>query len=326
MAPPRRDAILGLVGVLVTAGACVDELERAGPRPPLPTAVDPGAADAGADGLAPGGRCRLDAPFEAPVRVAEVSDPIRNDWTFRVSPDEKTALLSRQDNEASKLFAFQRAADGTVWSGPALVDGPWAPFGGDPFVGTLDGAPTLFHSEQKEGRWSIWRTGWSSATSSVVPPDVEIFTTTTNDVTPVFVEVSAELWFLRDPGTGTFRLHRSVWSAAEGFGAPELDPVIGGSAFEANGAVVFTADGKTVYFGGRPVGGTGDIDIYRATRTSVTAPFENVTRQDEVSSPYFEQPSSLSADGCVLYLTSARGGADGGIGTSIDVWIARRGR
>lgn len=318
----RPTAVCALVAAGVMAG-CLDDRLAAEERPQLPTSSASvredgggGVRDAGADRAA-SGRCSPTAPFGAPRRVAELSDPIRNEWVFRRLADEQHGLLARQDNEGSRILSFALRADG-FWSSPLPVEGPWGTFVGDPFVTSIDGKERLFFTEQVSGLSTMHLVDWDAAKSAATGTAETIFTTTFNDVSPTFVSSSNELWFMRDAGTGAFRLHRSV-RAAGAFGTPELDPVLSSSDFEANGAAAFSPDGLTVFFGGRAIGSQSDIDIYSARRRDFGAPFETVVLEAELSSGAFDQPLSLGADGCNLYLSSGRQG-------SIDIYFAERGK
>jgi hypothetical protein len=67
-----------------------------------------------------------------------------------------------------------------------------------------------------------------------------------------------------------------------------------------------TEDGLTLWFNRTPVDGTGDL--YRATRASVTAPFEAPDRIDELSTAQEERDPWISSEGRTLYFASDREG------------------
>jgi hypothetical protein len=331
----RARSLLGVVplaaGALAFALACSDEPNADTERPPLPEAqafdvVQP--LDAGADGKPKpaGSRCKANAPFSTVTRIAELSDPIRNEWSMRVDGQELTAIFTRQDNERQVILVATRLERDAPWGSPDELSGPWGTDRvGDPFVATASGAPTLFHSRSTGGPWTLHSIGWNGSTRSTVGASSPILALSGNDVSPVFVAASGELWFLRDVA-GSFKLHKSTL-ADGGFSDPVLDPVLAGP-FARNGTVAFTADGLTVYFGARPSGNAGaadNVDIYVATRPSLADPFSNVTPIPELNTLYWEQPLTISDDGCALYVASGRG-QDGGAATTLDLFVALRGQ
>lgn len=329
-----------IVAIAFLAGmaACSDD-ETIASRPPLPEAsvvdspvADSSVADADAATDAPvdaGPRCNPTAPFDAPKRVDELSAMAANEWAGHVSADEKLFVFTREGAGQQILISTRANADAT-WGLPTVVDGPWSTTkAGDPMIANLEGQPNLFFMYDVIGEgWNLARIPWNATTNTVIGTTLTpILPTTSSEVSPHYVEATHELWFLKEGiGPGSFTLQRSVATGTT-FGASAPDAVLASSAtFRKNGSIAFTADGLTAMFGGWPTGDAGDdtdVDVYIATRPSVAAAFGTPTAVPELNTKYFEQPLTLTPDGCRLYFASNRNPA-GGVQTSIDLWVAQR--
>jgi len=104
------------------------------------------------------------------------------------------------------------------------------------------------------------------------------------------------------------------WSAPKNVGSPinssrgENDPVI-------------SADGLEIYFDSNRSGGSGGWDIYVGKRQTIGRDWQNpVNLGPMVNSPADDTPGSITADGLMLFLYSARSGGYGGR----DIWVTRR--
>jgi Tol biopolymer transport system component len=96
------------------------------------------------------------------------------------------------------------------------------------------------------------------------------------------------------------------------------DPVdSGGNEFSQ----CISADGLSLYFGAERFGGSGNLDLWVATRETTDDRWnEPVNLGSIVNSSSYEQTPSISADGNTLFFASGRAG---GLGDS-DLWITRR--
>lgn len=89
---------------------------------------------------------------------------------------------------------------------------------------------------------------------------------------------------------------------------------------EDNGPFL-SADGLTVVFGSDRPGGSGNSDIWMATRTSSHEDFDQpVNMGGVINSDALEDRPCLSADGLTLLFTSSRPGGHGGL----DIWISTK--
>jgi hypothetical protein len=101
------------------------------------------------------------------------------------------------------------------------------------------------------------------------------------------------------------------------FGAPTSIAGINTTAIEGQGHL--SSDRLTLYFVSDRAGGPGAEDLYVATRASETATFGTPMVIANVNSASFEEGPVISADGLLLYFSSARGN-----GTTHELFVATR--
>jgi Tol biopolymer transport system component len=81
-----------------------------------------------------------------------------------------------------------------------------------------------------------------------------------------------------------------------------------------------SADGLTLYFSSTRPGGSGDSDLWRATRQSTSEPFGSVENLGPVvNGPTYDGDPAVSSDGLMLFFASDRGGVGGS-----DLWVTIR--
>ncbi len=97
-----------------------------------------------------------------------------------------------------------------------------------------------------------------------------------------------------------------------------------GSAINTSSDETFpsvTPDGLTMYFISNRVGGTGDFDLWRATRLTTSASFGSPANLgDGVNTEFAETTPSVSLDGLSIYFASDRPGGNG----ALDLYVATR--
>lgn len=82
-----------------------------------------------------------------------------------------------------------------------------------------------------------------------------------------------------------------------------------------------SSDGLTLYFHSSRVGGSGALDVYKATRSSLDANWGNVTRLgSNINSTSVDTAPHISPDGLSLLFASDRSGGQGGH----DIYISTR--
>lgn len=114
-----------------------------------------------------------------------------------------------------------------------------------------------------------------------------------------------------------YAVYMSTRAATTGtFTTPAIIPGLDDPAATDSGGVM-SADKLEIFFYSDRPGGSGQSDIYHATRSSPTAAFGAPTPVTELNSANIELPSWLSPDRCSVLFSSDR------LGT-YDIWIATR--
>lgn len=104
------------------------------------------------------------------------------------------------------------------------------------------------------------------------------------------------------------------------FGEPiNLGPRINSPSVE--GTPVLPADGLSLYFDSSRSGGSGDYDVWVATRETIDSEWSvPVSLGSPVNSPTWDGVPSISPDGLTLFLCSYRAGGSG----ESDIWMTSR--
>jgi WD40-like Beta Propeller Repeat len=145
------------------------------------------------------------------------------------------------------------------------------------------------------------------------------------DIPGVVLPDNSALWFASNRnnnsmGQGQFDLFRAARSGNQ-FGGPELveGTDINDPEFDDANPVV-TPDELTLFFASRRSDDPNrtDTDIWMARRSSVADRFEKPTNLEKLNTENTDAPSWVSADGCVLYITS-------GPDRAYSIYVATRG-
>ncbi len=89
----------------------------------------------------------------------------------------------------------------------------------------------------------------------------------------------------------------------------------------SDGAPNLSADGLSLFFESNRAGGSGDVDLWMATRPSADADWGSpVNLGPTVNSLYYDSSPAISPDGLGLFFTSARPGGSG----EYDLWVTTR--
>ncbi|MBW2459369.1 MAG: PD40 domain-containing protein [Deltaproteobacteria bacterium] len=116
----------------------------------------------------------------------------------------------------------------------------------------------------------------------------------------------ADIWFAnRDAAAAPFGAPNNLGAVNSTYGDmdPELSP-----------------DELTIFWAVGTPNGTGDMDIWYATRTALSQPFGTAAELPGVNSSYEDRDPALSVDGLTLFFASTRPGGPG----SRDIWTAKR--
>jgi Tol biopolymer transport system component len=116
-----------------------------------------------------------------------------------------------------------------------------------------------------------------------------------------------------------------LWMASRAASGQPFGPArsLGGSVNTrfAESFPAISAEGLTLYFASDRPGGSGDVDLWEATRPTVTSTFGSVHDLGAaVNSASYDSEPAISADGLVLLFASTREGGFGGQ----DLWVATR--
>lgn len=97
-------------------------------------------------------------------------------------------------------------------------------------------------------------------------------------------------------------------------------PVAGLNSDAKDDNITLTADLLEACLTSDRAGGTGDVDVWCATRDAIDSPFNAPVEVAAVNSPSFESSSAISLDGRSLWFGSDRVGGQG----DLDIWRADR--
>lgn len=170
----------------------------------------------------------------------------------------------------------------------------------------------LHLSSFRSGNWEIYtctRAGiglpWST------PTLVSELSDPSTDDQPFLTLAGDELWFssLRAGGQGGFDILRSTWSATtQSWSPPAHVTELNGTGSES--AVSLTADGLEAFFLSTSFGNPGgnNNSIFRATRTSTSAPFGVPTLVSELFNGNTHRDCEIAWDGLSITYTEFTGG------------------
>ena len=324
-------AACSLAFVLVGYTACVGEdqgsssvVEREDAAPTTSAeAAAPSASPVNGDASkdAGSGSC-WDQPFAAPVPVAALNTP-DVELNVRLSADERTAYFT--SNRAggaggADLWMAQRASIQDQWGTPASL-GNGNSTTDDVHVAIAPNDLELFFAR------SIFPDGGSPHTDLFVVtrpsafPQPSFNLLNAAEVPNVNTSASESMPYATSAGLYYARLDKIMYSAR--IGGTFASPIEISGIYEAGTVTnlpVMSQDGLRLFFASNRSTSKGALDIYLATRKSVTDPFDGPTNVAELNTPNNDRPGFISADGCRLYMTSDR---PGGLG-SLDIYVATR--
>jgi Tol biopolymer transport system component len=175
-----------------------------------------------------------------------------------------------------------------------------------------------------QGAFEIW-TATRATPSGIFGPAVTVgapLNTSSDDGNPKISRDGLSLYFTSNRPGGHGDLDGWVATRAStnaGFGTP-VNLTALNSAFSDGGPDV-SADGLIAVFSSNRPGGSGERDIYLATRSTTSAPFGSVTNLGPtVNTSANERSPSLSPDALSLFFSSDR---PGGFGFG-DLWMSNR--
>jgi Tol biopolymer transport system component len=287
-----------LACVLCVFGACgsvvADQMPDAG--------TDATTDDAGQLGMA---RCRPDAPFGAAQPIDELNTGDSQENAY-LSPDELTLYFSSMRSGSLgeyDLFVASRPTRDDRWRAIVPVDGVNTTGTERNPVISSDGL-TLYAVIDKEPNYNVGvatRTRVAGRFTALAP--VTELDSTSDDQASTLLPDGSAMW-MSSKRSGGGDLYRASRSGGR-FGS--VDVVVGthlNDPAAADQAAVVTTDELTLFFTSTRAGGAGSYDIWMAHRRRVSDGFDDPVNLQIVNTPALDVPSWISADGCVLYLTS----------------------
>jgi hypothetical protein len=213
----------------------------------------------------------------------------------------------------------------------SAMDAPWhsfSPIGGisgiysdrEPCI-RWDGLEMFFVSDRSGGPGGadIWRSSRASVSTPWDTPTLLATASTSYlEAGPALSPNGLELYFSsnRSGGLGgedIYKVSRPNLSSL--FGAPVSVPSLNSSSNDS--APALSRNGLVIFFASNRPGGVGDMDIWYATRPSLSSPWSKPVNFTPCNSPYRESEPFVSADWKELYFESNRPGTSGGK----DIWV-----
>jgi len=266
------------------------------------------------------GRCASTAAFGALTALPGINTAA-DEFGARATPDELTVFFPRRPaGETSDIYVASRATTGGVFSLPLALAGVNAA-GLDNFAPTVTGDALTLYQMAPGGSsgYDIYVSTRASLAADFSPPaDVTVLSVDAASERDPYVLPSGNALYYSREGAGDERIYRSTLSSG-GFSAPQ-EVIAVNKDGQRTFAPVVTPDELTMYFASlRPdPAAMGGWDVWVSRRASTAGPFGPPVIVPELSSPMDDWPTWVSADGCVIYVASARAGG-------FDAYEARRG-
>ncbi len=307
------------------AGGTASPTPEAGSPAPVPTTpgpiVDAGvndaatvkdaqAQDASPVDAAPGPACDLAKPFGAPVLDAELSTA-QPEEAARVSPSGLELFLMREDTVGKRLYRYTRASTTAPWGNVELqlalvVTPPSAPASG---YMTLDptGLTGNFAVFTPGNVWQIHQSSRGSVGGAWTAPSPlpGISAAGKTDEQPFLNANGKRLYFMSNRN-GAYR----IFVTTNTLGSYSTPALVGPLHPSEDRFPVLSPDELTLYSASYTGAATG-MRVFKSTRATIGGSFAGPVEQTELNTGSLTVPTSISADGCEIYLSSnRRGGMD----------------
>jgi hypothetical protein len=254
-----------------------------------------------------GARCNVASPFGAATPVAELQDPSSaGEIAARLTSDELDVFYTHIATTELRTYSAHRADRNAPFGTPTVVLAVRGTGTTDAYP-TVDGAGLTYYVQSDStgsSAFDIFTASRPTRTASFGGLQlVAAIETPTFDGQPsVASDGTSELFYVHgDAGSGG---HLDIWSASFSGGSfSNGKPTSGGvnSPTITNRIPVISPDRLVLYFASNR--NDAGEDVWRATRPSPSTAFGSATIVQELSTSTDEQPSWISDDGCVMYLT-----------------------
>jgi len=298
-----------------------------GSVPNEPMDAPPAGHDAGPDGGADAGdamppppppRCDLSKPFGAPVLVSGTTlNTATYDGNAQLTENELTIFFTsiRAGSQGADIYFATRTSTDDAFGAPQLVEGINTA-GGEIAPSVSGDGRTIYFIRDAE-LYVADRTSATGPFTNVAPVAVA---NTLRPVSDPYLTASG-VYFATADSMANVDIARSLRRPTGDLGQPAL---VGEVNLPTKGEArpVLSRDEKTIYWtSDRSDGGAvGSFDIWEAHRTSATGTFASPTNLRGLNSDKIDNPSWISADGCILYMDSDRAN---GVGER-DLYVATR--
>jgi hypothetical protein len=251
-------------------------------------------------------RCDPTKPFAAPVRLAELSSTSNDLWPS-LSPDELTVYFHSDRSGTGSVgiddvYVATRASLSAPFGMPGVVANVNnVEYDQCPSI-TGDGRYLYVDRMSSSTGWDIWVAQRASTNVDFsAPTRVDSLNAqgTVLDSNQYILPDNSAIYFI-STRTGNEEIHRAARNVGGTFEAPTTPFNLAGSS---EVSVVVTPDELTMYFSSNATPTLGGQDIWMSKRTTIADGWGTPTHLVELSTDQGDSVSSISADGCNLYLS-----------------------
>jgi hypothetical protein len=245
--------------------------------------------------------CAASDPFGSLTRVFPGMTSVDG---FTLSPDGRTAYVSKRTSNYYEIFSTTRADHQSAFGALTLVTN-LNTLAGDkraPFM-TVDGLKLYFYVVPPGGASQIMVATRSTTGVEFSAPQAVTGLDGRPHEDPYLSPDGTTVFLTRDPPSGARQLWQTTVNGND-FGALVGVGVNSGSANDFR--AVITRDQRRLYFGSKRPGYLGDHegDVWVSDRADTTADFVNPTNLEILDSTGSDFPVAVSPDGCSLYIAS----------------------
>lgn len=283
------------------------------------------AASADASDAAPR-TCDVSAPFTSIELVSELNATGLHNFGARLTTDRRTVYFHRQlSTQPIRIYAATRPTVDAPFEAVTPVELATPDAGVDSFPSLSHDGSVLYFQRRTGPSLSDDATIWFALRQGgtfQAPQQEPILDVPGPFERMPYAGADGTVWLVLDEANDAGVRHGRVARAAKGGAPVALDL----GATESDEAPVISADGLTLYFFSRRT----TMGVWVAKRASTSAPFDPPTPVAELNTVGVTFPSSLSGDGCELFvyriIAVGDGGVDNGEGTADGNWRIYRAR
>jgi hypothetical protein len=261
--------------------------------------------------------------FDPPTRLFGID--FDDDWLGSVSGDGQTLVVDRFQDTLNDLFIARRSSVNEPFGDAVPLD-ELNTAARESTATLLAGGLEIYFASDRDPTLSsgLWRASRQTADGVFDTPVPVDELNAGGDLDEQMVTPDGLAVYFSSTRPGSAFGGRNVWFAERAsrdqpFSDPRPVDELNSNANDR--APGISADGLEIFFTSNRANGTGELDIWRATRASVDQPFgppENVVELNTATDEIYPR---LSPDGTILYFnydTETAGGRNA------DVWEARR--